>query len=86
MWMKKQYMKAKETLTSDKAKKIYGQIGRGAVKTGKYVNRMSDNLDNTFSIPRRLPDNTLSNLNKRKSFSCPKGYKIVKKKRKRKRK
>lgn len=72
MWLKKQYMKTRSALTSPGAKKFYGQVGRGAVKAGKYVNRMSDNLDNTFSIPGHLPDNTLSNYN------VPQGYKLVK--------
>jgi len=72
MGLKKIYSKTKKSLTSPKAKKFYSNVGKAAVKTGRYFQQVDRNLDKTFSIPKKYPDRTLSNYN------LPPGYKLVK--------
>lgn len=89
MGFKKYYTKTKATLTSPKAKRNWKSTKAGAIKVAKYIQRVDSNIDDTFSIPKKYPDNTLSNRNKNVNLvkrakrkpakvRIPKGYKLVK--------
>jgi len=72
----------RKTLTSEETKKRLKALKGYAVGVGNYSERVSNNIDQTFSIPRRYPDGTISNLN-RSNVYVPSGFKLVKKKKRR---
>ena len=83
MKLKRLYNKTKASLTSEQAKKNYSNLKKIGYAVGQHSRRLNTNLDETFSIPRKYPDRTLSNLNRSNSGYVPKGYKLVKKKKRR---
>jgi len=63
--MNKAYKKTRKYLASPKFKSA-------TKKVGNYFDQVNKNMDNTFGIPKKDPDYTLSN-----KIQVPRGHKLV---------